>query len=288
MVKKKTTISKVAASKKSKASKTIKKNVTPKTANSSTVVKTRILHKANLVLQAVLAAIVLLMVKPVYYALSLSFVTKDALLSESQTVFVPAEKILLDFDVRWLLISMIVVSVVYSALVLSRWRASYERAQAGRVYLWRWVMLAITGAIMVKIAAIVSGVEDIATLKMAGGFMVSAMVFAWLSERQNQKAGTSTTAHYWLSLVSGLAAMSAIFVSLFGTMLYGMIRFPWYVYALDLALLVGFLLVLSNLRRSNKRTGQSNDYEFVERNYVVTVVLAQFVFIAIAIAGLAA
>lgn len=285
MAKKKTTTKKTAVSKKTVASKT---NTARKKITNPGIGKTRTLHKVNLVLQAVLAALVLLMVKPVYYALSLSFVTKDALLSESQTVFVPAEKVLLDLDVRWLLIAMIVASGVYSALVLSRWRASYEQAQAGRVYLWRWVILAITGAIMVKFASIISGVEDIATIKMAGGLMMAAMAFAWLSERQNQKAGEVATVHYWLALVSGLIAMYAILISLFGTMLYGMIRFPWYVYALDAVLVLGFLLVLSNLKRSNKRVRQSNDYAFVERNYVIIAMLSQFVFIAIAVAGLTA
>ncbi len=288
MAKKKTNTKKGAVSKSPAASNTTPKSIVSKTTSNSATGKTRSLHKINLALQAALAALILLTVKPVYYALSLSFVTKDALLSEFQTVFVPAEKILLDFDVRWLLMAMIVVSGVYSALVLTRWRASYELAQTGRVYFWRWVILAVTGVIMVSFASIVSGVEDLAANKMAGGFVVVAMVFAWLSEKHNQKASEKSSVHYWMALACGLMAMYAILASLTGTMIYGMIRFPWYVYALDVALLINFLLVAANLKRSNLRTGQSNDYAFVERNYVIIAMFSQFVFVALAVAGLAA
>lgn len=284
MAKKKTTTN----TKKTVASKTTKTNTTRKKITNPVIGKTRTLHKVNIVLQAALALLVMLMVKPVYYALSLSFVTKDALLSDGQNVMVPAEKALLDLDVRWLLLAMILASGLYSILAITRWRASYEQAQTGRVYLWRWVILAITGAIMVKFASIVSGVEDIVTLKLASGMMVMAMAFAWLSERQNQKAGQLTTAPYWLALISGLVAMYAIIASLVGTMLFGMISFPWYVYALDAVLLVGFLLLIFNLRRSNRRVGKSSDYSFVERNYMIISLITQLVFLTVAIAGLAA
>lgn len=284
MATKKTTRKATTKTKKVRVAKTTvprKKTVSP------IIRKTRNLHKLNLAAQLALAALVIFMMKPVIYALSLGFVTKDALLSDAGTVFVPAEKVLLDFDIRWSLLALIAASAIYSALVLSRWRASYEKAQAGRVYLWRWVILAITGAVMIKLASIVSGVEDITMIKMAGGLMMAAMAFAWLSETRHVQTGQRASAPFWLALVSGLMAMYGILASLVGTTLFGLIRLPWYAYALDAVVLIGFLVILWNLRRSNRRAGQSNDYPYVERNYVIIAMLTQFLFVAVIVAGLA-
>lgn len=286
MAKKKTT---ARARKPTTNKTTVRKTSVSRVKTASPIIgKTRNLHKLNLVLQLMLAGMVVFMMNPLYHVLSLSHVTNDALLSVNETVFVPAEKVLFDFDLRWLLLAMIAASAIYSLLLLSRWRTSYEKAQTGRIYMWRWVFFAVTASIMVSVAAVLSGIEDLFTLKMAGWLMIFAMGLAWLSEVQHEKAGRPTGAPFWLALLSGLAAMSAAIGSLVGTTLFGMVRFPWYVYAVNAVVLLSFLFVLLNLRLVNRRAGQSNDYPFAERNYVLIFMLSQLVITAVAIAGLSA
>lgn len=254
-----------------------KTNVTAKKTVNTTVVGSRVFNKVNIAMQLALGVAVLLAMKAAFYPLALSYMAKDALLSSSNTVFVPAERTVMDIDMRWILGGLLAVSAIYSLMHLTRWRASYEKALDGRIYLWRWVYLAATGTLLVKLASMVSGINDLATIKMSAALMVFAMAFAWLSERQNEKAVKPIGSAFVLSALSGLMALYGIISSLIGTTIFGMVRLPWYAYVIDAAVLIGFLLLMWNLRSSIRKTSPLHTYAGVERNYLVISMITIFV-----------
>jgi hypothetical protein len=243
----------------------------------------RTILKLSLLLKLALIPVVLMVMQPAFFSLSLSHVTKDPLLSEQETVFVTAERSMFDIDLRWSLLAVLVAGTLYSLLLLTRWAPSYQKAQTGRIYLWRWAYFALAGSLLFKAAAMVSGVEDLFAIKMAAGLIVVAAGFAWLSERQNEKSASPVWSGFVLALVSGFTAWTVVAGSLIGTALYGMVRLPWYVYALAGILVLGQVLVAVNLYLSHKRRGASKDYVAVERNYLLVSLLTQLAFIVTAV-----
>lgn len=236
----------------------------------------RTLHVVSLAVLTALIGAIIFVAKPTYYPLSLSYVTKDALLSEQATVYVPAERVVVDVDVRWALLALLAFGAIYSLLLLTRWSVSYQKAQTGRIYLWRWVYFALAGALLTKLAAVVSGVEDILAIKVAAALMVFAAGFAWLSERQNEKSTKPVWSAFVLASAAAITALTPIIGSLFGTTMYGMVQVPWYTYALSGIAVTAPVLIGANLFYSHRRGGQIK-YGLVERNYIVALLVLQVI-----------
>lgn len=242
-------------------------------------------HKASVVLHLALAVAAGFLMAPALYSLSLSYVTKDAVLSSKETIFAPAERVMVDVDIRWLFVGLLVPGIIYSLLLLTRWRPAYEKAVQGRIYLWRWVYLGVVMAMMLKLASVVSGVEDILVLKTTAALVFLGAAFAWFSERQNEKVRQPVQSAFVLFLLANLLAWGPLLGSLLGTLLYGLVRLPWYAYALSAVVVLSFVGLAVNLYLSNKQSGKWKTYTFVERNYVLIALLSQLAFVAIAILG---
>lgn len=258
---------------------TKKKPAVNKRVTDIVITKTLNIHKLSIAVWLALGVAIVLLMAPVFHPVSLSFVTRDVILSSvGQNVLVPAERVLFDVDLRWLLGGLLAVPAIYSLLVSTRWKDSYEKAQKARIYMWRWVFFALTGAFMLKIAGLISGVEDLMALKLGESLFVFAMGFAWLSERQNEQAAVPVGSAYVMAWLSGLLAFGAVIASIIGTFIFGQVNLPWHAYALDAIVLFGFILMMLNLRLSNKKLGYAKDYAMVERNYVLILLLATIAF----------
>lgn len=244
--------------------------------------RNRLLHTLFVAFNLLLAGATMLAMAPAIYPLSLGYVTDNLLSStDTQTVLVPASRVILDYDIRWELLALLAVAFVYSLLVITRWRKGYEKAQdKGRIYLWRWVYLGVSGALIIKLAGVVNGVDDLVALKLSAALMLLAMGFAWLSERQNEKARKPVWSAFLLLALSGFLSFSMIVASMIGTAIYGMVSLPAHAYMVGGLALVNFLLIGMTLKFSNKRTGRWKDYAYVEQWYSIASALS-----IIAIAG---
>lgn len=245
-----------------------------------------LLQKISLAAHALLAVLTVALMAPVVFPLTLGYLTKDTLLSNEATVFVPAERIQFDLELRWALFALMVFAAIYSLLLLTRWRKSYDKALAGRVHFWRWVYLAVNFMLLTGMAALLSGVYDVLALKLISGLTAAAMAFAWISERQNEKASRPVVSAYVLGLASLLAPWVMIGGYTLATTVYGLERLPWFVYALEGTVLVGAVLTFVNLWMSNVRAKRFADYVSVERGYLVVNALVNVASAVILIVGL--
>lgn len=276
--------------------KTTKRSVSTRTKSATSVKSTasdktfglsaRSMHYLNVVSGLVLSLVAVLMMAPAKFPLSLSYLTKDSLLSDQTTVFVAADRVQYDLELRWLLVGLLLFSAIYSILLLTRWKDSYAKALNGRVWFWRWAYLAVSTAVLVKISAITTGVYDIMTLKLLFGLTAGSFALAWLSERQNEKGGKHAASAYLLGLGAMLLPWVAIAASGIATYAYGLVRLPWYAYALKTAVMLGSLLIFLTLWKSNKRSGRFSDYRVSERTYVGLAWLTQAAAAVILITGL--
>jgi hypothetical protein len=85
--------------------------------------------------------------------------------------------------------------------------------------------------------------------------------------------------------VTGVLPWLLIAVSALTTYMYGLVRSPWYVYALYAVTLVGFGGLAFNQRQHYRRANQWK-YEVVERNYVLINLAVKAAFALILLAGL--
>lgn len=289
IVPKKTVSNKVIA-KSVKTNTTTKKVVVPAAVKRNKVVRStferlRGLHLISAGVFALLALLAGYFIKDTYFNLWLSHLTRDDLASRTTTVLVPAVHSVYDINLRWIVVALMVLSAILPLLWTLRWKRQYKVNIDTQVMPQRWADLAITSAIMVETIAILSGTHDIMTLKLIGGLMAVTCLLGWLADKQNRLAVKTDWSAYALGLVTGSLPWLLIAVSAFATFFYGIVRSPWYVYALYATTLFGFVALAFNQRKHYRRANMWK-YEVVERNYVLINLLTKAAFALILIAGL--
>lgn len=213
--------------------------------------------------------------------------TRDELASGASTVFIPAIHHLYDIEIRWIVVALLLVGAIVPLINVFR-SDRYQATLKARRNPLRWASTGIVGGAMVAVVAALSGVEDIMTLKVIGGLVIIAAALGWLAERQNgDKTASPDKTACSIGVVSGLLPWLIILTYAFGTPLWGMVRYPWYVYALYASVLAGFAAYTVNGCKYIRRLRVWANYETLERNYVVIDMLTRVSFAVILIVGLA-
>lgn len=290
---------KVVASKaravKTKTSATITKNAavkvvaakTPKSAVKDYLNQLRLIQILSAGIFGVLAVAAGLLMNHQSYELLLGHLTRDDLASRSAAVLAPATRVLYDLELRWAVVAILVLSMILPILYLTRYKGRYAAVIKTKVNGWRWLDMAVTGALTINVVGLVSGVQDLFVLKLMSGLVVVACTLWWLAEKQNAAGTKPGRATYVVGLFSGFLPWLIIFAAAIGTYVYGMVHSPWYVYGLySVVLLSSVLMVVNQLRAYAQDRPVYKEYAFVERNYALLNLVAKVAFAGVLIVGL--
>jgi hypothetical protein len=247
----------------------------------------RRLHFINFLSAVVLAIAAGLLMQPKTFQLLVGHFGRDALSSQTHTVFAPAYEAVYDIEVRWVLVAVLGITALFSLLLLTRLARQYSVGLENRLSKWRWIEGAITSALIIELIAVVSGVADLPTLKVLGGIMVVTAALGWIAERENAgNAGRPVKGAFFTSILSGLLPWLLIAWYAVASTLYGAVRYPWYVYALYAAVVIGWVLMTVNQWFGYKLRKAWGDYRVVERNAGAVGIVTKVAFAVILIIGL--
>ncbi len=227
--------------------------------------------------------------KDTAYTLVHGYMVRDQILSQlaDTSVFAPAVRNLAELQIRWLLVATLATAAVLTALKLTKFRKRYEDEVKSGVSPMRWAETGIVGALLITIVAFLSGVTDIMVIKLLAGFVILSAVLNWLSERQNKGARKADLTTYWLAVIA--AAIPAVYILIVAitTLIYGMIRAPWYVYVLYLITVASFVMLLKNRRKQLAATDKRwKDNAFVEKRHAIISTATTILFAVVLIVGL--
>jgi hypothetical protein len=279
-----------AAAKKSVSAKPVKATLAPKSTNVSTRTSKRS-ALANLQIVTILLSIGLAVLAGLYmsqksYQLFTGLLTSDELASTTSAVFVPAIRSLYDVEVRWLAVAAMALSAIFPLLYMTQLKRLYEQGRQKRAFLWRWIENGVIGALLLGITALLSGVQDLLTLKVLAGLVIVSALLAWTAEKQHAEAQRPATAAFLLSLITGLLPWLLIGAYAIATPIFGLVRNTGFVYGLYAILLAGFLANALNLRKYLRNTSTAGTYELAERNYSLINLLVRTGFAITLIVGL--
>lgn len=258
------------ASAKTAAKKSVSQKVETKAAKIDRSVTLQKIYKFNLfsaVAYLAFAVLSVIFVSKESVNMVLTHATKDELASTSGSVLGPAYRTIATVEVRYLLAVIFVISAIFALLLATRLRKSYEDGVKSSVSGLRWVFMGITLALTLEVASILGGVEDIMTLKLIAGLILTTTILAWMAERAN-KGSKKQYAAFGLSLFTGVIAWLPLIGSLVGTTLYGIESFGWYVYALSGFLLVGFISIALSQYKHVRNGVSAKGYLQLEGKYL--------------------
>lgn len=213
--------------------------------------------------------------------ITLAYVTKDEL---SSSALGPAYKSLGNFELRYLLAFIFVLSAIFSLLLATKLRKTYEAGVKNSTPGLRWIFTGISLGLVWEFVTLVGGIGDMMTLKLVGGLIFTTAILIWLSERQN-KGDKKHYASYGLSVFTGLIALLPLAGSLLFTAIYGIANFNWYVYTISLLVLIGFVKISMNHYKHAKRGISVKGYLQLEGKYIsLDFLIKTVVFLAVLIA----
>lgn len=213
----------------------------------------------------------------------MTFLTKDELLSKTSAVFVPAVRGVFDVELRWVVVVIMALSAVTPLLVLTRLKNYYANNLKNRSNLLRWLESAVVTALIVETIALISGVNDVMTLKLIAGLILTAAAFGYVAERGNLGAAKPSWTTTYLGVFAGVLPLLLIAAAAVGTILYGDVRAPWYVYTLYATTAAGLgALLFTHTRLLRGLLG----YEEAERNYLQINLFMRLAFGLVLVLGL--
>lgn len=212
-----------------------------------------------------------------------SLLTRDELTSRVITVLAPATRRLFDVELRWYVVAVMLLSAVLPILLLTVFKNQNEPSVARKINLWRLIDSAVIGSLVVAGVALLSGVQDIMTLLLMIGLIFVSAVLGWFAEKQNANKPGSARNIFVLDVFAGALPWLIIAGYAVGTFLFGMVRSPWYVYALYTTTALGFLAYAFN---QNKLLTSTQDYPTSERKYAQIGTFIRVAFAVILIIGL--
>ncbi len=233
-----------------------------------------------------LAILAASLMSSVTYQLTLGHLAQDELASSSSAVLVPGAHALYDISIKWVVVVLMVLSAVVPILYLTRWQKRYDQGIKKQFLTWRWVDLGVTSSLIVWVVALLSGLQEAASLKMLVGLVLISFALGWLAERQAIETKKSIMPTFIIGFVAGCLPWLLIATYAVATPFYTSVRAPWFVYALYVSSFGAFLLLAYNQWRQHQKYKQWKDYLFVERNYTVIAILAKAAFALILIVGL--
>jgi heliorhodopsin len=214
--------------------------------------------------------------------LTWAYATKDQLVGSTLG---PAYRTLASVEIRYLLAVIFVISAIFSLLLATRLRKTYEAGVKNSTSGVRWIFTGITLGLVLELASLLGGVGDVLTLKLAGGLVFTTAILAWLSERQN-KGSKKHYASFTLSVFTGVIAWFPLAGSLLFTAIYGISNFSWYVYTLAGLVLIGFLSIALNQYRQARDGVSAKGYLQQEGKYVSTEFMIKLVVFLVVIIAL--
>ncbi len=220
------------------------------------------------------------------YPLVVGHLTSNELASQTTTVFAPAIHMLMEVDLRWVLVVVLGLSALFSLLTVTRWHDSYHKALKAEVQPMRWIAQGVTAALMIEIAGMIAGVQDVMVLKIMAFTVLMGSMLRWYGEMQQKGARKPIWQPFTMSIVLDILPWLILIASIVATPIWGMVRQPWYAYALYLVVAVTCILGARNQYLQLKQAAKWKEYMLVERNYVVINFVSKVAFAAVLIIGL--
>jgi hypothetical protein len=285
----KTTRTPVKAKRVTKApTKTTKSTIKAASAPRATAVNSRVavLQRPQVLLGGLFAALAVaagFLMNTTSAQVLLGHLTKDELASRAGTVLAPAAHVMYEVEFRWLLVGFLVLSAVLAILRGTRYKAIEDAGVKKKVQPIRWVDYALTGAVAFFIAGLMNGLQDLVALKISAISILVAAYLAWVFERENAVNGKPARSVYTASAVLTVVPVLYLAITMFATGVYGMVRSPWYAYAVAL---IAALYLLVTARMQWNAFKNKYDFAFVNRNFNRFAVASKLALAVVLIIGL--
>jgi hypothetical protein len=228
-------------------------------------------------LHAVQGIVILLLSTTRIFPVQTGYITKDAVASElsSNTVLGFATRPLFDVNLAYLVAAFFFMTAIAHAVVATVCRKHYEADLKRGINKARWIEYAVSASTMLVGIALLSGIVDLAALKMIFVFGVIMSATGLIMEVINQGKPRVSWLPYAVGCIAGVMPWIVFAIYLWGANVYGTGDIPGFVYWIYGTMFLLFSSFAVNMYLQYKKVGKWKDYLYGERMYMILSLVAK-------------
>jgi len=228
-------------------------------------------------LHAIQGAAILLLSMTKLFPVQTGYLTSDPVSSElaGHTVLATASRHLFDINLAYLVAAFFFIAAIAHGLIATVCRTRYEAGLKKGVNKARWIEYAFSSGVMLSGIALLTGVTDLAALKMLFVFGLLASAMGLVMELMNQGRGNVNWLPYGAGCIAALVPWAVFAIYLWGAGVYGSGDVPAFVYWIygTMFLLSGGFAATMYLHY--KKVGKWKNYLYAERTYMIIGLVAK-------------
>jgi hypothetical protein len=228
-------------------------------------------------LHALQGVIVLLLSTTKVFPVHTSYLTADPVSSElaGEPVLGYATQHLYDINLAYLVAAFFFISAIAHAVIATVYRKRYEADLKKGINKARWIEYALSSSTMLVGIGLLSGMTDLAALKMIFIFGIITQAMGLLMEVINQGKNKPNWLPYWIGCLAGVVPWAVFALYAWGANVYGTGDIPGFVYGIYATMFLLFAGFAVNMYLQYKKVGKWKDYLYGERMYMILSLVAK-------------
>ena len=187
----------------------------------------------------------------------------------------PASRVIFSINYAWLVASFLFMSAVAHALIVTVYRKKYISDLKLGINRARWIEYSISASTMMVAIALISGMQDLASLLMIFALVAGMNLMGLVMEVVN--AGKKEVS--WLSFIigcgAGIVPWIAFGIYVWAANAYSLYGVPGFVYGIYASIFIFFNCFAINMYLQYKKIGPWKNYLYGERVYIILSLVAK-------------
>jgi hypothetical protein len=233
------------------------------------------LNKIALVLHLVQGIAMVWLVKAVGVDASYDITANFISFNPVSETLEPATNVLFSINFAWLVASFMFMSAIAHLSIVTWYKKQYIADLGKGINKARWIEYSISASTMMIAIALLSGMQDLASLVMIFALVAGMNLMGLVMEVSNQGKKDPDWLSYIIGCILGIVPWIAFGIYVWAANAYSLNGVPGFVYAIYASIFIFFNCFAINMYLQYKKIGKWADYLYGERVYIVLSLLAK-------------
>jgi hypothetical protein len=205
------------------------------------------------------------------YDITLNYLT----FNEQQQALVPAQATIASINFAWLVASFLFMSALAHAIIVTVYKKKYVSDLEKGINKARWIEYSISASTMMVAIALLSGMNDLASLIMLFGLVAIMNLMGLVMEVVNSGKKEVSWLSYIIGCIAGIIPWVAFGLYVWAANSYSLYGVPGFVYGIYASIFIFFNCFAINMYLQYKKVGKWKDYLYGEKVYIWLSLIAK-------------
>lgn len=233
------------------------------------------LNKVALVLHLLQGILMVWLVKAVGVDASYDVTVNYLSFNQATESLQPASTVLFSVNFAWLVASFMFMSAIAHLSIVTWYKKRYVADLAKGINKARWIEYSISASTMMVAIALLSGMQDLASLVMMFTLVAGMNLMGLVMEVVNQGKAKPSWLSFVIGCILGIAPWVAFGIYVWAANAYSVNGVPGFVYGIYASIFIFFNCFAINMYLQYKKVGKWADYLYGEKVYIILSLLAK-------------